>query len=138
MLKQHLYAHFCSSNHYCFTNGVSVIIIDKTDPSHHLKREDYWKSTLKTMALFGLNIEESVWRSLFLVPLLRCNWSGNVEPWEIYLSFFLGIVRIWTYARLRIVTLDNDFHYYCYFHYCCYCYFHYNYYYDYYDYFYYY
>ena len=27
---------------------------------------------------FGLNVEESVCRSLFLVILLRCTWSSNV------------------------------------------------------------
>ena len=35
---------------------VSVTFIDKTDPSDPLKREDYWRSTLKTMAPFGLNV----------------------------------------------------------------------------------
>ena len=59
-MQQHLYEHFCSSNHNCFISDVSVTFIDKTDPSDPLKREDYWRSTLKTMALFGLNVEESV------------------------------------------------------------------------------
>ena len=59
-MQQHLYKHFCSSNHNCFISDVSVTFIDKTDPSDPLKREDYWRSTLKTMAPFGLNIEESV------------------------------------------------------------------------------
>ena len=59
-MQQHLYEQFCRSNHNCFTNDVSVIFIDKTNPSDLLKREDYWKSTLKKMAPFGLNIEESV------------------------------------------------------------------------------
>ena len=34
--------------------------MNKTDPSDPLKRQDYWRGTLKTMAPFGLNIEESV------------------------------------------------------------------------------
>ena len=59
-MQQHLYEHFCSSNHNCFISDVSVTFIDKTDPSDPLKREDYWRSTLKTMAPFGLNVEESV------------------------------------------------------------------------------
>ena len=59
-MQQHLYEHFCSSNLNCFISDVSVTFIDKTDPSDPLKREDYWRSTLKTMAPFGLNIEESV------------------------------------------------------------------------------
>ena len=31
--------------------------------------------------------------------------------WEISLNFLLGIVRIWTYVRFRIMTLDSDFRY---------------------------
>ena len=34
--------------------------IDKTDPSEPLKRENCWKSFLKTMAPLGLNIDDSV------------------------------------------------------------------------------
>ena len=45
---------------YVFLDNVSITIIDKTDPSDLLKREDYWGCTLKTMAPFGLNIEGSV------------------------------------------------------------------------------
>ena len=66
-MQQHLHEHFCSSNHNCFISDVSVTFIDKTDPSDLLKR-DYWRSTLKTMAPFGLNVEESVRRSLFCHP----------------------------------------------------------------------
>ena len=59
-MQQHLYEHFCSSNHYCFISDVSVTFMDKTDPSDPLKRENYWRSTLKNIAPFGLNVEESV------------------------------------------------------------------------------
>ena len=59
-MQQHLYEHFCSRNHNCFISDVSVTFIDKTDLSDPPKRDDYWRSTLKTMALFGLNVEESV------------------------------------------------------------------------------
>ena len=63
---------------------MSVTFIDKTDPSDPLKRKDYWRSTLETMAPFGLNIEESVCRSLYLVPLLRCTWCGKVGRYEVF------------------------------------------------------
>ena len=59
-MQQHLYEEFCSSNHNCFISDVSVTFIDKADPFDPLKREDHWRSTLKTMARFGLNIEEIV------------------------------------------------------------------------------
>ena len=48
-MQQHLYEHFCSSNHNCFISDVSVTFIDKTDPSDPLKREDYRRRTPKTM-----------------------------------------------------------------------------------------
>ena len=59
-MQEHLYEHFWSSNHNCFISNVSVTFINKTDPSDPLKREDYWRSILKTMAPFSLNTEESV------------------------------------------------------------------------------
>ena len=51
---------FAAETNNCFIRDVSVTFIDKTDPSDSLKREDYWRSTLKAMAPFGLNIEGSV------------------------------------------------------------------------------
>ena len=43
-----------------FHRGCLINLIDKTDSSDLLKREDYCRSALKTMAPFGLNIEENV------------------------------------------------------------------------------
>ena len=59
-MQQHLFNYFSTSDHWGFLEDVSLTFIDKTDPSDPLKREDCWRSTLKTMASFGLNIEESV------------------------------------------------------------------------------
>ena len=59
-MQQHLFNHFCTSGHAEFLNNVSIKFIDKTDPSDPLKREDYWRYMLKTMAPFRLDIEESV------------------------------------------------------------------------------
>ena len=53
-MQQHLFNHFCTSGHCGFLEDVSLTFIDKTDPSDPLKREDYWRSTLKTMVPFGL------------------------------------------------------------------------------------
>ena len=55
--------HVCSN--ICLTIFVPLTVIDKTDPSDPLKREDYWRSTLKTMAPLGLNTEESVWQCYY-------------------------------------------------------------------------
>ena len=43
-----------------FLNDVSVTLIDKTDGSDPKKREDYLMKTLKIMAPYGANIEDSV------------------------------------------------------------------------------
>ena len=51
---------FCTSGHCVFLEDAPLTFTDKTDPSDTLKREDYWRSTRKTMAPFVLNIEESV------------------------------------------------------------------------------
>ena len=51
---------FAAGNHNCFISDVSTTFIDKTGLSDSLKREDCWRSIQKTMAPFGLNIEESV------------------------------------------------------------------------------
>ena len=50
----------CTSGHWGFLEDVSLMFIDKNDPSDPFKREDYWRSTVKAMAPFGLNIEKSV------------------------------------------------------------------------------
>ena len=39
--QQHLYDHFILEDHTQFVNDVSIIFIDKTDPSDPLKREYY-------------------------------------------------------------------------------------------------
>ena len=59
-MQEHLYRQFSSPGHMAFLNDVSVTLIDKMDGSDPKKREDYWMKTLKTMAPYGLNIEDSV------------------------------------------------------------------------------
>ena len=59
-MQQHIFEHFSSNDHTGFLEDVSITFIDKTDPSDPLKREDYWRSILKTLSPNGLNIEESV------------------------------------------------------------------------------
>ena len=59
-MQEHLFSHFSMAGHNGFLNDVSITFIDKTDPSDPLRREDYWRQTLKTMVPYGLNIENSV------------------------------------------------------------------------------
>ena len=42
---------------YGFLEHVSITLIDKTDPSDLLKREDYRRQTLSTVTPYGLNTE---------------------------------------------------------------------------------
>ena len=59
-MQEHLFEHFNKEGHHGFLKDVSITFIDKTNPSEPLKRENYWKSVLKTMAPLGLNIGDSV------------------------------------------------------------------------------
>ena len=46
--------------HTEFLDDVSIILIDKTDGSNPTKRENYWMRTLKTVAPYGLNVEDNI------------------------------------------------------------------------------
>ena len=59
-MQRHLYEHYSSVGHCGFLEHVSVTLIDKTDPSDPLKREDYLRWILFTMAPYDLNIENHV------------------------------------------------------------------------------
>ena len=59
-VKQHLFNYSCTSGYAGFLDDVSTTFIYKTDPPDLLKREDYWRRTLKTMAPFRLNIKDSI------------------------------------------------------------------------------
>ena len=39
-MQEHLYEHFCDSEHSGFLNDVSITFIDKTDPTNPLQREN--------------------------------------------------------------------------------------------------
>ena len=56
--QEHLFEHFNSEGHNGFLHDVSVTLIDKTDAKNPIKREHYWRHTLKTLAPYGLNVED--------------------------------------------------------------------------------
>ena len=58
-MQEHPFSHFSLGGHNGFLN-VSITFIDKTDLSNPLRKEDYWKQTLKTMVPHGRNIEDTV------------------------------------------------------------------------------
>ena len=59
-MQQHLFEHFSEEGHHSFLEDVSITLIDKTDPSNSLQRENYWRSILKTVVPRGLNVEDCV------------------------------------------------------------------------------
>ena len=56
----YIFEHFSEEGYHSCLEDVSITLIDKTDPSNHLQRENYWRSTLKTMVSWGLNVEGCV------------------------------------------------------------------------------
>ena len=53
-MQEHLFEHFNEEGYHRFLEEISITFTDKTDPSEPLKRENYWKSVLQTMAPLGL------------------------------------------------------------------------------------
>ena len=59
-MQEYLYSHFESEGHNGFLEDVSVVLIDKTDGSDPTKRETFCMHTLKTLASYGLNMENGI------------------------------------------------------------------------------
>ena len=54
-MQPELFEHFATDNRNCFLTDCSITLIDKTDGSHPMRREEYWRKVLKTLAPYGLN-----------------------------------------------------------------------------------
>ena len=59
-MQEYLYSHFESEGHNGFLKDVSITLIDKTDVSDPTKRETFWMHTLKTLAPYGVNVEDGI------------------------------------------------------------------------------
>ena len=57
-MQKYLQDHFLSEDHDGFLNIVKSTLIDKTDPSDPERRDEFWRTKLRTLATLGLNIEE--------------------------------------------------------------------------------
>ena len=57
--QKFLHEHFLKDDHHGFEKDVIICLIDKTQSSDPHKREYYWMRTLKTLAPFGLNTEDT-------------------------------------------------------------------------------
>ena len=49
---------FFSEDHDGLLNNVEITLIGKANPSNPERREEFWKTMLRTLAPLGLNIEE--------------------------------------------------------------------------------
>ena len=57
-MQKYFHGHFSSEGHNGLINDVEIVLIDKTDPSDPTRREELWRNKLKTLAPYGLNVEE--------------------------------------------------------------------------------
>ena len=57
-MQSYLHEHFLSKGHNGLINDAEIIFADKTNPYDPTRREDFWRTKLKTLALSDLNVEE--------------------------------------------------------------------------------
>ena len=57
-IQKYFHDHFLSECHNGLINDVEIVFIDKTDPSDPTRREEFWRNEVKTLAPYGLNVEE--------------------------------------------------------------------------------
>ena len=55
-MQKYLRDHFLSEDHDGLLNNVEITLIDETDPSDPERREEFWRTKLRTLAPMGLNI----------------------------------------------------------------------------------
>ena len=58
-MQQHRFSQFLLTYHNGFFNNVSRAFIGKADPSDPLKRENYWRQTLKAITSCRFNVKMS-------------------------------------------------------------------------------
>ena len=91
-MQEQLFSHFSLAGHDGFFNDVSITFIDKTDPSDPLRREDYWRQTLKQWFRSGL-IMKTVSDGRFCVSFLHGNVSFLHSSVSIFLDFHLALIE---------------------------------------------
>ena len=57
-MQRYLHEHFLSKGDNGLINDVEIMFIDKTDPSDPIRREEFRRTKLKTIAPYGLNVVE--------------------------------------------------------------------------------
>ena len=62
-MLRHLHEQFNLPGHSGFLNGVSVSLLNETDPKHLTKREAYWNYACETKVPLGINVEDGLRRN---------------------------------------------------------------------------
>ena len=57
-IKKYLHDYFSSEGHDGLLRNAEITLIDKTDPLDPERKEELWRTKLRTLAPLGLNIEE--------------------------------------------------------------------------------
>ena len=57
-IQNYFHQHFLSDGHNGSMNGWEIIFIDRTDSSDPTRKKFVWMRVRKTMAPFGLNVDE--------------------------------------------------------------------------------
>ena len=88
------FEHFSEEGHHSFLEDVSIKLIDKSDSSNPLQRENYWRSTLKTTLISDFNYinNETTFISDFNISLSNDHASDFID--ELYESFPLQTINI--------------------------------------------
>ena len=57
-MQMYLHERFLSEGHNNLNKDVEIIFIDKTNPSDSTRTEKCWKTKVKTLTLYSLNLQE--------------------------------------------------------------------------------
>ena len=57
-MQKYLLDNFLSEDHDGLLNNVEITLIDKTDRSDSERREEFWRTKLRTLAPLDLNVEK--------------------------------------------------------------------------------
>ena len=55
-MQKYLHERFLSEGHNNLNKDVEIIFIDKTNPSDSTRTEKCWKTKVKTLTLYSLNL----------------------------------------------------------------------------------
>ena len=57
-MQKYVHDLFLSVGRNSLINDVEIVFNNKTDPSDPTRREEFWRNKLKTLAPYGLNVEQ--------------------------------------------------------------------------------